>query len=757
MIPILYGTITAVYGDDNAVYVGENGEVYSDEISRVDFNTLGIGPLSEAISCNVKTVLNGQFELEMQYPVSGIRYEDLRVSNIIGAVSEKNGTQQLFDIYAITKPMNGIVTVYASHVSGRKQFIPIMPCLATSAAEAFQVIASHTAEPNPFTFWTDKNTVANFILKAPASLGQVLGGMEGSILDTYRGEYEFDNWTIKFWNRRGQDNGVTLRYGKNITNIEQEESIASTVTGICPFWSDMNGNSITLPENVIESAKAANFPFRRTIVKDFSAYFDEQPTEAQLRAVAQAYVAQESIGVPVVGMDVSYENLADYEEFADVALLEQVRLGDTVRVYFEPLEITAEARVTETVFDVLADKYKRIRVGTIKTSLSSVINTNAEEAKANTVNTSSKLEAAFNEAITLLSGADGGNIIIRRNAVTGKPYELLAMDTDDINTAQNVVRLNSAGIGVSTNGINGPYTIAGTGAGLVATAITTGTLNATLIKAGILSSENGDFSLNMETGTANLANANITGGSINIETAVETTDKVILRSAKAYTGIAPNGFYVVNTDQAADPYRQTIMFGNAFQLKNTQTGQNLVWIGSIATENGIGFIRLYKNGDTIVYIGSISGTHEGMVQVLNRYKKAAATLACDTNNGSGIVNLRSSTDTLRTQLSVDGLKFFDASGNEIGNYKSNHKVLTGVGNVLSVTAQSYKDTTITFSSAFSSTPFVIVLLNSSSVGYAPALLALSTTSISTTGFTFRAYNGNTSVQSIPYKWIAFTT
>ena len=452
--------------------------------SEQDFTTLGLGALNDAISCEVHTVLNGVFELEMQYPVSGRRYSDLKISCIIKAVAEKNGSEQLFDIYAITRPISGVVTVYASHISGRKQFIPIMPCMATDVVAAFQTIKSHSAEENPFTFWTDKSTVGNFILKTPASLGNVLGGMEGSILDTYKGEYEFDNFTIRLWNRRGLDNGVTLRYGKNITSIEQEESIASTVTGICPFWADMDGNTITLSENVIESEKAANFPFKRTVVMDFSSAFDEEPTEAQLRSYTQSYIASNNIGVPNVGIDLSYENLSDYEEYKDVALLEQVRLGDTVRVYFEPLDITAEARVTETYYDTILEKYKRVRVGTVKASLSAVINDDAQTAKANTETTKSVLAIAFEQAIDLLSGADGGNIVIRRNEVTDKPYEILIMDTDDMSTARNVLRLNMNGLGLSTNGINGPYTAAITGAGIVATAIKTGILTAIEINNG---------------------------------------------------------------------------------------------------------------------------------------------------------------------------------------------------------------------------------------------------------------------------------
>ena len=488
--------------------------------SEQDFTTLGIGTLSDAISCEVHTVLNGMFELEMRYPITGRRYSDLKISRIIKAVAEKNGTPQLFDIYEITKPINGIATVYASHVSGRKSFIPIMPCSASNIVDAFAAISSHAAETNPFTFWTDKSTVAPFNLKVPASLGDVLGGMEGSILDVYRGEYEFDNFTVKFRNSRGQDNGVALRYGKNITSIEQEESIAETVTGVCPFWTDIDGNNtVTLPEKVIESPTADNFPFKRTVTRDFSLNFEEQPTEAQLRAAAQSYINSAGIGIPKVGIDVSYENLSDYEGYQDIALLEQVKLGDTVHVYFEPLEIEATAKVTETYYNVLLDKYKKIRVGSVKSTLSTIINADAAVAKEDAANATKGMSNALDEAVNLLSGADGGNIVIRRNELTGKPYEILIMDTDNVSTATNVLRLNMNGLGLSTSGINGPYTAVITGQGIIATAI----------KAGVLSDLNGKYSLDMSTGTVNMASANITGGTIDIETSGAAVDTIILR------------------------------------------------------------------------------------------------------------------------------------------------------------------------------------------------------------------------------------
>ena len=437
------------------------------------FTSLGLGMLAEAISCEVSQTLNGAYELTMQYPQSGARFADLCNERIIKATAEKGKSAQLFTIYCITKPINGVVTVNASHISGRKEYIPVMTCSATSVSDALVAIKTNSAETNPFTFWTNKSTVANFAIGAPRSLGQALGGMAGSILDVYGGEYEFDNFTIKLWNHRGADNGVSLRYGKNITDFQQEENIASTITGICPFWADSEGNTIVLPEKTVDSPNAANFAFKRTVVQDFSTVWQTQPTEAQLRAYAQAYVAQAGIGVPKVSITLKFENLADYEEYKDYALLEAVQLGDTVHVYFEPLDATATARVVKTRYNSLMDKYTSIDIGSVKANMSTVIadvETHAEEQTSASIN---YLEEAFDKAIKDLSGAEGGNVVIRTDG-NGKPYEILIMDTDDVTTAVKVLRLNQNGLGYSTNGIAGAYTVAMTGNGIIADSITAG-------------------------------------------------------------------------------------------------------------------------------------------------------------------------------------------------------------------------------------------------------------------------------------------
>ena len=453
------------------------------EKTATTFTGLGIGALSDCISCTVRRVLNGMDELEMSYPESGIRASDLENSRIICAVPEWKKTTQPYRIYDITKPMNGIFYVYARHISEQRSYIPVMPFTASNVSDALSSISTYCAETCPFTFWTDKTTVANFSITAPRSLGALLGGSAGSILDVYGGEYEFDGYTVKLWNRRGEDRGVTLRYGKNITDIRQEESIDATITGICPFWEDMDGNVVTLTEKVIRSANAQNFPFNRTVVKDFSYSFDEQPTEAQLRAAAQAYVSQTGFGVPDVNIKVSFEMLSQYKEYEDLTSLESVNLGDTVHVIFERLNVNADARVVEIRYDTLNDRYKSISIGKVRSNMSTTIKEIEDNSNQNVEQTKTFLEQAIEDATEQLTGENGGYLVDLFNN-NGERIGDMIMDTNDPSTATNVWLRNLAGWGHSSTGVNGTYTLAITQDGkIVADFIKTGTLQSVKIIA----------------------------------------------------------------------------------------------------------------------------------------------------------------------------------------------------------------------------------------------------------------------------------
>lgn len=459
------------------------------------FTTNGRGRLSDAISCYVEEKRNGSYELEMVYPVDGIHFSDITHSCIITAKPADGKDKQPFRIYRISSPIDGKVTINAEHISYQLTHIPVNPIETeqTACAQALQALKTNAAEPCPFTFWTDKTSPGSFYVKEPKSIRAKLGGTDGSILDAFGGgEYEWDGYTVKLYQHRGADNGVTLRYGKNITDIEQELNIANTITGIYPYWKGQDGTGgetvVILPEKVIHHANAANFPYQRTIELDCSEKFQTQPTVAQLRAFATQYMSDTGIGVPKVSLNVSFVALWQTEEYKLIAPLERVNLCDTVTVIFEKLGISATAKVVRTRFDVLKDRYEEIELGDARTSLAQAIKAEAENfAQAAAKSGQSWLKAKLLEIENLISSATDGNIVFDYDT-DGNRTQILAMDTQDLQTAQKVLVINYAGIGGYSGGYGSNNFHLGitTDGKVVAESIDTGTLHAALQIANML-------------------------------------------------------------------------------------------------------------------------------------------------------------------------------------------------------------------------------------------------------------------------------
>lgn len=419
------------------------------------FTSNGIGRLSDVISCEVTEERNGQYELQMTYPSTGAHFDDIKLRAIIVAKPSAGTNNQPFRIYNISKPINGKVTINAQHISydlSKNVAMPFSVTASSSACnQALQGFLSNAVETCPFTFSTDVTTVAPYNQKAPASIRQRLGGVEGSILDQFHGEYEFDVYDVKFWKDRGETKNIPLRYGKNITDIKQEEEISNTITGIVPFWMDNDGNNlVTLPEEVIYSPNASSYPQKLTVPMDFSSDYENQPTEAQLRAHAQAYVNQSGIGVPKVSIDVSFVNLADTEEYKDILALQNVNLCDTIPVQFEPLGISTTAKIVKTEYDVLSEKYKKLTVGSLRSNLATAITEQNNAIVTETSAKFSKVTDQIDNATAWLTSADGYVIAVKAQDGTWK--ELIFADHQDPADWVHCLRINENGIGFSSDG-----------------------------------------------------------------------------------------------------------------------------------------------------------------------------------------------------------------------------------------------------------------------------------------------------------------
>lgn len=462
------------------------------------FETNGLGKLSDAASCTVKETRNGAFELTLKYPVEGIHYAEIQQRSIILAKPNPVDLAQPFRVYRISKPINGLVTVYAYHISYDLTGIPVSPYSAASVQAALAGFSTYAAVTNPFTFWSDMTASGDFTVKAPASVRSLLE----TVLEVYGGEYKYDKYTVRLYQQRGVNRGVTIRYGKNLTDLKQDENCSNVYTGVYAYYSDGNGIVETSPK---VTPAPGTYDYTRVLPLDLKAEFKEAPTAEALKAAAEQYMSDHNIGVPEVSLNVSFVQLEQTQEYKDLALLERVELCDTVTVIFERLGVNATAQVTSTVYNVLIDAYDSVTIGNVRKNVAMTIAEQAQEIAKGPDLTA--LQAAVIEATELITGNQGGYVVIHSSTGGKTPDEILIMDQPDIESAVQVWRWNKSGLGYSSSGYNGPYGLAVTIDGKInADFITTGGMDAARITAGILQSKDGRFLIDLTANTITMKN-----------------------------------------------------------------------------------------------------------------------------------------------------------------------------------------------------------------------------------------------------------
>lgn len=477
----------------------------------VDFSTFGISALSECTYCEVTEERNGAFECTLKYPVTGRLFAELKNERLIKAKPNDTSEEQLFRIYRITTPINGIVTIYAQHISYDLSNIAelMWSSAMISPSLAMSRLFTKTATTHNFKCSTDFSSGKPFSVSKPKSVRACLGGSEGSMLDLWGGEYEWDNFNVILHRNRGKDNGVVIEYGKNLTDMEQDNDFTDVYTDLLPYavFSDESTEKvITLSEVTLP---IIDRPTRqKTLIKDFTEFFEDKSSinENSLRNKAKEFIRANPLGVETPTLTVAFEPLWKQPEYS--AILERVSLCDTVTIRHSALGITAKSKVIKTVYDSLAEKYVSITLGTAKSNFVNTvgdIKTELSEVKNKTERFPLLINTAVKNATSLITGQNGGYVVINTNSVSGQPYELLILDAPNISDAVNVWRWNVGGLGFSKNGYNGPYETAITSDGqIVADFITSGTLTANIIKAGVISSFDNSSWWDLESGEVHL-------------------------------------------------------------------------------------------------------------------------------------------------------------------------------------------------------------------------------------------------------------
>ena len=331
--------------------------------TETSFSSNGIGKLCDALSARVVEKRNGSYELKLTYPSDGLHAEELIEGAIILAKPSEKASSQPFRIYKITTPLTGLLEIAARHIQYQENFITVSPFSAIGSQTAIAELKKRATTDCPFSFWTDIDSKAVFSFTSPATIRSCLGGMDGSLLDTYGGEYEWDMFTTLLHAHRGADHGVRIVYGKNLIDFQMERSIENVITGVHPYWKHSeDGTLMELPEKVVvmEQEEGSERPYEKITPLDCTSQFEEKPTEEQLRNYAQNYLKNTSLTEPDIDIRIDFLQLWQTPGYADIAAAERVSLCDTVHVYVAKLGIEVSCKVTETDYDVLLERYSSI-------------------------------------------------------------------------------------------------------------------------------------------------------------------------------------------------------------------------------------------------------------------------------------------------------------------------------------------------------------------------------------------------------------
>ena len=338
------------------------------------FRTYGICALSDATECIVREERNGLFELSLSYLADGDYYQYIKPDFLIYATPREGDAREPFRIYSVTQNLNGSIQVKARHVSYDLAKIPCMPFTAANCADALAGLKANAIGDCSFVFSTNKATVAPFKCKTPEAIFPQLGGQEGSILDVYGGEYLFSHWNVQLLSARGEDRGVRIEYGKNMTALDVENDATNRYYGVVPFWAGNDGAQVvTLPEQAIYYPEAEDAYYTQLKVVDFSDQWEEAPTEAQLRARTQTYMSANTGWNIRESIEIDFVALWQTEQYKHLYEAERVALCDTVQLYHKKLGLTAEAKVVAAEYDVLNERYRSITVGNARRTLPKTI------------------------------------------------------------------------------------------------------------------------------------------------------------------------------------------------------------------------------------------------------------------------------------------------------------------------------------------------------------------------------------------------
>ena len=385
------------------------------EMDETLFATNGLGRLRDCISCKVSEERNGIYECDFEYPVSGAHFDEIRLGRIIGVEHDDTDDIQPFDIVSYEKSIEGVVKFHCVHISYRQSYLTVVGSGINSLADAFTLLGTSTPT-NPFTYETDK-TSTGYMAGAdgtPKSVRALLGGTEGSILDAYGGEYEWNKFRVYLHAERGETRTFSIRYGVNMTDYNEETSSEGTYQSVIPFWTD---GATTVVGDKQTGSRSTITGRDETVPLDVSDKFEEQPTKTQVNAMGANVLSSSNMALPTQNIHVEFIRLQDAGEFEMFDNLLRCRLCDTIRVIFPGYEQSGYFKIVKTVWDVLADRYESMELGDLSISLSEALGVGGSGSA------SPSKDSVHAQYVTAnIDKANGGHVSVTAPAVNGYKF-----------------------------------------------------------------------------------------------------------------------------------------------------------------------------------------------------------------------------------------------------------------------------------------------------------------------------------------------
>ena len=362
------------------------------------FDTYGLGEI-DALKGNATRERNGNYSAYLEYPASGPLASVFEKEMKFKADAGTRTKNQTFEIVRIFKDSSSTIKIYAQHISHKLEYMSVRHGIKVSGTAdlALKTWAKNLVGDYHFDTWSDIDTVlpVTFLVDKMENARLALGGVEGSILDIWGGEYEFDNQTVRLHKRLGRRAPTVLEYGRNILSAESDESIESAYTSVVPFATytpeSQEGDSrqqdpvlVTIPESYVDSKYVSMYANRRIKVVDFSGEFKDEGTgegkkkdiltPEKLKALAIKYMESNRIGAPKINTKIEYVDLAQTLDYAERGWIEELELCDIVPVYYPEIGITEDdAKVTKVVYDFLNDRNESVEFGMIGESIRSAM------------------------------------------------------------------------------------------------------------------------------------------------------------------------------------------------------------------------------------------------------------------------------------------------------------------------------------------------------------------------------------------------